>query len=124
MPSNDWQSGIFFVIVLILVFILGRWHSSKDPQFDFRIALIDPLTGRISFSRLGHFVSLVISTLIICFETINGRLSEWLFAGYMVSWAGAYVAAKAIDSNKYERSEEEPNLRDYVDPEERQQNHQ
>ena len=101
---NEWQAILVYVVGLILVLIFARWHSSNDPTFDFRQALVDPDTKRISFSRLGHFVALVISTTIISYETVNGRLSEWLFMGYMVTWAGTYVAAKAFPGKVDERS--------------------
>lgn len=93
----EWQNIVFYLNIVVLFVILAKWHNDGDQQFDFKTALIDPETNRVSFSRLGHFVSLFISTLIIAFETVNGRLSEWLFAGYMLAWTGAYVAVRAID---------------------------
>lgn len=99
-----WHNILFYLNVVLLLVILWKWHNCEDTSFDFRTALVDPDTDRISFGRLGHFVSLFISTMILCYETVNGRLTEWLFTGYMLAWAGTYVAAKAL--NKQNPKEE------------------
>lgn len=92
----DWTATLFLALGIGLVILMVKWHVDGS-KFDFRDALLDPDTDRISFSRLGHFISLIVSTFIICYETAIGRLTEWLFTGYMVAWAATFVAAKAID---------------------------
>lgn len=101
-----WMATDFPSIILLLALVftanaLTSWHRADGP-FDFRKALLDPVSREISFSRLGHFVCLIISTAIMCYEAMKGRLSEWLFIGYMTAWAGTYVAAKAIDAKTTE----------------------
>jgi hypothetical protein len=91
-------SPLFYLVGISLILLLAKWHNSSESRFDFRAALLDPCTNTISFSRLGHFVALVISTAIIIHETAAGRLSEWLFAGYMIAYSGTYIWAKQIDA--------------------------
>lgn len=100
-------SFTFYLVGIALLVLLAKWHNSNDPHFDFRQALIDPKTNRISFSRLGHFVALVISTVIICYEAVNGRLSGELYLSYLATWAGTYTLAKHIDSKKNISSDQE-----------------
>ena len=67
------------------------WHKDKS-RFDFRDTLIED--NRLSLSRLGQLTALVVSTSILIHQTVSGKLTEWLFIGYMTAWAGAYIAAK------------------------------
>lgn len=80
-----------FVTVLLL------WHHG-DNKFDFRETLIE--NGKISLSRLGQLTALVISTEVIVYQTIKGQLTEWLFTGYIVTWAGTYIANKFSPKDK------------------------
>jgi hypothetical protein len=92
----DVPSTFVFMWLLGLTYLLMLWHTSKGP-FDFRRALLDPYTREVSFSKLGQFVSLGVSTAIIVHQTVKGLLTEWLFIGYMSVWAGAFVASKFAD---------------------------
>lgn len=94
----DIPTVILFSTIGFLVAVMISWHRDNS-EFDFRKALIDPNTRNISFSRLGHFVCLTVSTGILLHETAKGRLNEWLFVAYMTAWAGAFVASKAIEIN-------------------------
>ena len=69
--------GLFFAS-LMFVFILWRWHES-DGTFDFREALIDRDSGKISFGRLGNITALFVTSELMIYEAIKGRLSEWMF---------------------------------------------
>lgn len=87
---------IFYVVGIALIAVLVKWHTDDGP-FDFRNALLDTKTKQVSFAKLGNFICLVISTVIVCYETVNGRLSDWLFGAYMIAWTSNYVASKAVD---------------------------
>lgn len=89
----------FYVVGISLVVLMIKWHVDDDPRFDFRLALLDPKTNRISFSRLGTFISLVISTTILCYLTVNDRMNDGIYIGYLGTWAGTFVAAKMIERN-------------------------
>jgi hypothetical protein len=89
----------FYIVGISLVVLMIKWHADDDPRFDFRLALLDPKTNRISFSRLGTFISLVISTTILCYLTVNDRMNDGIYIGYLGTWAGTFVAAKMIERN-------------------------
>ena len=77
--------SVLFIIAMLIV--LMRWHND-DSKFDLREILIDKDTGTVSIHRVGQFTALAVSTVLIIHEATKGRLSEWLFTGYMVAWAG------------------------------------
>lgn len=88
--------GFFlFMMGFIFITVLAKWHADGS-KFDFRAALLDPETDRVSFSRLGNLVCLVTTTGILCYETVRGSLTEWLFAAYLTAWCGTYVSAKFL----------------------------
>jgi multisubunit Na+/H+ antiporter MnhB subunit len=101
----NFNSGSFAEIVLIISFIgililLYSWQRNKDDSFDLRDLLINPDTGKIGLFKVGQLISLAISTWIIVYQTLNSSLTDWLFTGYMVSWAGASLVNKALDIKK------------------------
>lgn len=97
MSVIDIPGVLFFIFGLFMIVVMSMWHRDNS-HFDFREALLDPLTKNISFTRLGQFVCLGASTALLCYEATKGRLSEWLFIGYMAAWAGSYAYGKYIDS--------------------------
>jgi len=91
---------IFYLAMAFILVILIIWQLDKDPRFDFKTALLDPITNRVSFGELGQLVSLVMSTVIIVSEAAHGRLTEWLFTSYMAIWAGSFIANKYMNNKK------------------------
>ncbi len=78
--------------IVVFVGVLLSWHLTNDKRFDFRETLVE--NDRISLSRLGQLTALVVSSPVLLYVTGTGKLSEWLFVGYMGAWAGTYIAAK------------------------------
>lgn len=82
---------------LVFILVLVKWHV-QDGKFDFRLALVDPATNAISFSRLGQLTALVASTEWGMYEAVKGRLTEWFVVAYLGAWAGVAVYGKWQDS--------------------------
>ena len=95
----DFPAIAIAVATIFILIVIVQWHVD-DTQFDLRRVLIDRETGHVSLHKLGQFVALVVSTLALWYEMMHARLTEWLFAGYMLAWTGANLAARWIDSNK------------------------
>lgn len=90
----DLPALIIVVGLFLYVAILFKWHSD-ETAFDFRRSLVDPPEpGSVSLSRLGQLTALVVSSSVLVYFTIKGEVQEWMFATYMVAWAGTYIAAK------------------------------
>ncbi len=79
--------------------ILYLWQR-YDDAFDLRHLIVDTATGRVSLFKLGQFIALIVSTWALVHETRRGFLTEWLFAMYMISWAGANIANKVTEKYK------------------------
>lgn len=81
-------AGLLFVILMAIA-------QKKDDKFDMRDLIVDEC-GKVSLMKTGQLVALIVSTWALVHEVRVNRLSEWLFFGYMMAWAGANVAAKYI----------------------------
>ncbi len=92
-------AGIWMLVTLVI------WHT-EDSQFDLRHILVDAKTDRVSLHKLGQFVALIMSSLVFWYETMHDRLSEWLFTGYMVAWAGTALAKRWIDTKSKKEKDE------------------
>ena len=51
--------------------------------------LLDKGTNQPSLGRQGQYTALMVSTWAFVTLTLNDKLTEWFFVGYMLSWAGA-----------------------------------
>lgn len=81
--------GIFLLLTIY-------WHRDKTNPFDFKSALMED--DKLSLSKMGQLVALLVSTWIIIHQVRIGGLSEWLFGGYMLAWGGANAINKYINS--------------------------
>ncbi len=99
LSSLQWDlPGILMLISsMIVLVVLVSWHVGESA-FDMRHVLIDINTQRVSLHKLGQFIALSTSTTILWYETMHGRLTEWLFTGYMMAWAGASLIKRWLDS--------------------------
>lgn len=93
--ATDALLVLLLVLVVLLALQLRRWHRD-DTRFDLRDLLTDKGSQRVSLSKFGQFMALLVSTWALVFEVTAGRLSEWLFTAYMLAWAGAQVASLAF----------------------------
>ena len=80
---------------LVIAVQVYRWHK-VDDHFDLRDLLTDKGAQRLSLAKTGQFVALCVSTWALANETLAGRLTEWLFTAYMLSWCGANIASTAL----------------------------
>lgn len=102
----DWPALVVAGAGIWLVLTLIVWHSEDSP-FDLRHVIVEPRTERVSLHRLGQFVALAVSTMVLWYEMMHARLTEWLFMGYMAAWAGAALAKRWIDTKAKNREVED-----------------
>ena len=88
-----------------LLIVLWGWHSSDGVRFNLTEMLIDSKTNRVSLMKCGQALALLISTWVLIHETRAGRLTEFLFFGYMAAWAGANLGNKIISGKQTSLSE-------------------
>lgn len=88
--------GGFFGFLFLMVY----WHADKNTHFDIRDLLIDSKTKELSLYKVGQLVALIISTWVLVHETRAGRLSEYLYAGYMIAWSGTNLIKKYLEKSE------------------------
>jgi hypothetical protein len=94
--SINYENLFLFVTASFMVALIARWHLSSDVSFDVKQAIVDD-KGNFSLYKFGQLIALLASTWVVVNETKMGRMSEWLFIGYMVAWSGTNLANKYID---------------------------
>lgn len=87
-------AGMAFFLVIIY-----QWHTDEKTAFDVKTILLDD-AGKFSLSKFGQLVCMITSTWVMIYQTRNSLLTEWLYSGYMLAWAGAGLAGKWIDKAK------------------------
>lgn len=98
---NDMNSLVLGLGTIFALLLLLMWHRSPD-SFDIRHLLVDSKTDRVSLMKCGQLMALLVSTWVLVRETQHDRLTEWLFTGYMVTWAGTNLLKRWIDTKKGE----------------------
>ena len=101
---------VLSVCAVVALITAIKWHL--DPEFDFNLQdlMVDHKTRKLSLFKIGQFFALLISTWILIHETRLGRLTEFLFTGYMAVWSGSNLMSKYLDNKRKqdkERSEGE-----------------
>lgn len=86
-------AGKVFSLLLILWMLLAFWRANSDPKnaFNFSDLLSDNTTGKIGGSKMRLNLAFIICSWILLYYSLNGTLSEWLFAAYL----GAFVYDRA-----------------------------
>lgn len=93
------DTAVLIIATLVVLISAWLWQRDKHNKFDL-LDLISGEDGKLSLSKTGQFVALLVSTWGFVALTRAEKMSEWYFAGYMLAWAGANIASKALDSKK------------------------
>ena len=100
---------VLIVVILVLTYLLYR-AQTKEDKFDLRDLIVEKETGRVSLSRFGQFVALLVSTWGFVALTLHDKLTEWYYASYMMIWAAAEGFRKwgslEIDKKKIDKGVE------------------
>lgn len=86
---------VLLVASLAMLGALWRLHTGHN-RYSLAQLVAEPDESRLSLSRLGQLVALLVSSWGYVWLTLNDRLTEWYFGTYMVAWAGTYLTAKAL----------------------------
>jgi len=80
--------GKVFSLLLIVWMVLSFLKAHRDPKSPIDIAdLIVDGSGKIGGSKMRLNLAFVVCTWVLVYYSLNGQLSEWLFAAYL----GAFV---------------------------------
>lgn len=84
--SIEVMTVVLFLTIFVLIILLYRAQKYKT-DFDLRDLIIDKDNGRVSLSRFGQFIALMVSTWGFITLTLNNGLTEWYYTSYMAVWA-------------------------------------
>jgi hypothetical protein len=93
--DSDKLPWILSIMALFTCFLFYRAQKIAD-SFDIRDLIVDDTTGKLSLSKLGQFVALVLSSWGLIYLIMHGTLTEIYFQGYMLTWAGANVVSNGL----------------------------
>lgn len=96
MNSSLALAGKVFSLLLIIGMILAFWKANKDPKnsFNFNDLLVDD-TGKAGGSKMRLNLAFVICSWVLIYYTLNGTVSEWLFAAYLAAFVADRVSSRA-----------------------------
>ena len=94
------ESIFFSVIATLMAVLMFYWHVSKKSMLDLQFLFVDTDTKQFSIFKAGQIVALVASTWVLIRETNHDRLTEWLYAAYMLAWTGVNIANRVISKDK------------------------
>ena len=82
------MDSLLYEVVTALVAALVMLVWTRPQTFRF---LLDKGNAEPSLGRQGQFTAMIVSTWVLVTVTLvkKGDVQEWLFIGYMLSWAGA-----------------------------------
>lgn len=78
-------SGIMVLLLIVLLISLIWNLNKKEGSFDLNDLFVDT-NGKASTSRISAVVALILSSWAFVHLTLNDKLTEWFFAGYMAIW--------------------------------------
>jgi hypothetical protein len=106
---------VVLIAVNVLLLVLLYKAQTKNDNFDLRDLIMEKKTGKVSLSRFGQLIALLVSTWGFVTLTLHDKLTEWYYASYMMIWAAAEgfrkwgdieLNKKQIDAKKKEDGNE------------------
>ena len=80
----------FVGVAMAFTIVYGLWKAHTNPQYD-TINLLDLMldhdTHRLSDSKFRLNIAFILTSFVLIYLTLNGKLSEW----YVTSFLGAWV---------------------------------
>ena len=90
------------VLLGLLVLMIGRTITKRDrnshSKIDLDDLLVDPQTDRISKAAVVLMASFALSSWVIIYLTLSGKLTDVLFAAYLTAYAAPAVVKIISDA--------------------------
>jgi len=88
------------LIAATFVVLVSAWLWQRDNTNNFDLLDLISIDGKLSLAKTGQLVALLVSTWGFVALVRAEKLTEFYFTGYMLAWAGANLASKALDIKK------------------------
>lgn len=82
--------GSLLILTLMVVWSFYRAHKNRDFQFNVFDIIMDG--GRVSRIACAFMATLLVTSWVIVRLTLEGKLTEGLFAAYIAAWVAPIVA--------------------------------
>jgi hypothetical protein len=107
MNSSLALAGKVFSLLLIIGMILAFWKANKDPKnsFNFNDLLVDN-NGKAGGSKMRLNLAFIICSWVLIYYTLNGTVSEWLFASYLAAFVADRVSSRTSSATPADGSDQ------------------
>lgn len=108
----NWPAWIFVVCVGAGVILMLR--LDRDTRLDFRLVQFISVDGQANSWALARVTGLLTTTWVVWYETMHGRLSEWLILAYLGTvfaasvWNSTTAAKERIEKVKAQQPNADP----------------
>jgi hypothetical protein len=97
MTPREWMLAILAGVFLLGLLMFWRAQRSRQIAFDALDLIME--NGRVSRIALAFMVAFAVTTWIMVYMTIQGKLTEGLFGLYGALWVGPLVAKVVFNKN-------------------------
>lgn len=73
-------------VIVSMGVAIWKIHTNKNNSVDLSELFLDRTTGKIEGSKLRMNLAFFVTSWVVVYVTLNGAMSEWLFAGYLAAW--------------------------------------
>jgi hypothetical protein len=93
-----WLNILLAVFVAYVIFLLYRFHTDEDSDFDASDLLVDGNTGKASLDKFVVLGFALLSGWVVVHHELNGKDVETLLLGILGIFILQRSASKAIDA--------------------------
>jgi hypothetical protein len=90
--------AIVLLFIAVLTLAILWWLQRTKDNFDLRWVIVDEQTKQPSIHKIGQLTALIMSTWLLVYLALQGRMDGTYFGTYMAIWAGAQVANKYLST--------------------------
>lgn len=79
--------GKVLSLLIMVGMVMAFWRANNNPNssFNFMDMFVDN-SGKIGTSKMRLNLAFIVTTWVLIYYTLNGQLSEWLFAAYIAAF--------------------------------------
>ena len=96
----DWVQWLLLWFLSFIPFMLWMAHRANDNAFDLKHLIADRDTGKVDRFSFAFIVALMVSSWLMLFYGMSGKLTAEWFALYMGVWAAPKLVEKWLDLKK------------------------
>lgn len=104
----NWSAWLILLGMITVIVVMVKMHFDEDSDFDFMDLIGYPVydeekkkwVKRVDSDKFMRFGAFVVSTAGFWYLVVDGKMSEFYFAGYMGAWVLNAIAGRNIKSKE------------------------